>query len=402
MPLSTTQSESNSTGIIAVTACLMTVGLVMVASAGATLDQPVLRLAFWKSSFGRQAIFTLVGFVTLLVISQGGHRLLRWRENGWFQPSVALVVITAVCLVMVLVPGVGAVRNGARRWLQLGPAGGGLSFQPSELAKLALVVFLAAFLSSRWRRIGSFRHVTLPACGVLGGCVALVGIEDFGTAALLASVGGAMLIAGGVRWRHVVLLGFPLVAAMAYLIVREPYRMRRLMVFLDIWSDPRGDGYHPIQSLITIASGEMTGRGLGAGIQKYGYLPASRNDFIFSVICEETGMIGGACVIALFVAFLWLGWRVASRGISPFGRLLAFGVTLMLTMQALINIAVVTVCAPTKGISLPLVSAGGSGVILLGVMVGLLVSVAREPACETCVESRGFESPGVGVPVVQP
>ena len=187
-----------------------------------------------------------------------------------------------------------------------------------------------------------------------------------------------MLIVGGARWRHLILVGLPGAAAMAYLIIREPYRVQRLTVFLDIWSDPQGAGYHPIQSLVTIASGGFTGRGLGAGVQKYGYLPEARSDFIFSVICEETGMIGAVCVIALFLALLALGARVVNSRVSPFGRLLAFGVTFLLALQALINIAVVSVCAPTKGISLPLVSAGGSGVILLGVAVGLLVSVARE------------------------
>jgi len=372
------QTGSQVTGIVIVAAALLTIGLVMVASASATLGDSALEAGIWDSAFARQALFTAVGFVTLLLVSYGGHCLLRWREGKLFQPSVALFLVTTVCLSAVLVPGIGTVRNGARRWLQVGPEGAGFSFQPSELAKVTLVVLLAALLSGRWRQVHSFWRGLVPACAAIGGCVVLVGVEDFGTAALLAGVGAAMLIVGGARWRQLLIVALPGAAAMVYLIIREPYRVQRLTVFLDIWSDPQGAGYHPIQSLVTIASGGFTGRGLGAGVQKYGYLPESRSDFIFSVICEETGMIGALVVVALFVALLVLGARVVNRHVSSFGRLLAFGVTFTLALQALINIAVVAVCAPTKGISLPLVSAGGSGVIFLGGAVGLLVSVARE------------------------
>jgi cell division protein FtsW len=289
-------------------------------------------------------------------------------------------IITVVCLIAALAPGIGTVRNGARRWLQLGAAEWGISFQPSELAKLALVILLAAMLSGRSRFIRSFRRGLLPACVAIGCCVVLVGVEDFGTAALIAGVGAAMLLVGGARWLHLLLLSLPAAAGMVYLVLCAPYRVERLTTFLNIWADPRGAGYHPVQSLVTIASGGVTGRGLGAGVQKYGYLPESRSDFIYAVICEETGMIGAVLIIALFVALIWLGWRVvANERVSPFGRMLAFGVTFMFGLQALINIAVVLVCAPTKGISLPMVSAGGSGVVFLGIAMGLLVSAAREP-----------------------
>ena len=372
------QSCSNATGIVIVVAALMTVGMVMVASAGARVDRAIVGWRFWETAFGRQAIFTIVGFIVLLIVSNGGHRYFVWRVGRTWQPAAALYALTALCLAAALFPGVGTARKGARRWLSVGPAELGLSFQPSELAKLGLVIFLAAFLAGRWRDVRSFRRGTLPACGLVGLFVALVGIEDFGTAALLGGVGAAMLLVGGVRRSHLAMLGLPGIAAMGYLIYREPYRMERLTTFLDIWKDPRGAGYHPIQSLVTIASGGLTGRGLGAGVQKYGYLPEARSDFIFSVICEEAGLLGAAVVIGLFVVLLWLGWRAVTSEVSPFARLLAFGVTTLITLQAVINIAVVTVCAPTKGISLPFVSAGGSGVIFLGFAAGLLVSAARE------------------------
>ena len=214
--------------------------------------------------------------------------------------------------------------------MQVGPESFGLSFQPSELAKLAIVVFLAAFLSSSAGRIRSFWKGLLPACMAIGLIVSLVGKEDFGTGALLALVGGMMVVVAGAKWRHLMVfrdsshfgIGVPGSAS-------RPYRVERLMVFRNIWADPQGAGYHPVQSLVTIASGGLFGRGLGSGVQKYGYLPESRSDFIFSVICEESGMIGALVVISLFLLLMWFGWRTVRLSHSSYGRLLAFGVTSM-------------------------------------------------------------------------
>jgi len=368
-----------------VAAALLAVGLVMVASAGARLDGPIIEARFWKTAFGRQLAYAVAGFLAMLVASRGGYQWLRWRPGKWLQPAVGVYLLSLTCLAAALLPGIGLARKGAQRWLQVGPDWMGLAFQPSEFAKPALVVLLAALLAGRAHELRSFTRGLFPACAALGLCIALVGIEDFGTAALLAMVGGAMIIMAGARWTHLAPAGLCGAGAMAYLIWREPYRITRLTTFLDIWADPRGDGYHPVQSLVTIASGGFAGRGLGAGVQKYGYLPEARSDFIFSVICEETGLVGALLVIGLFAALIWLGWLVVRQQQSVFPRLLAFGLTFMLAFQAVMNIAVVTVCAPTKGISLPLVSAGGSGVIFLGLSVGLLVSVARES--ELCKEA---------------
>ncbi len=397
-------SRSNATGLAVVSACLLTVGLVAVASAGANLDRSVASWRFWESAFGRQAVFSITSFLALLAVSQGSHRLFKWRPGCLCQPALLLYGMTIFSLVAALIPGIGIARKGARRWLQIGPDSFGISFQPSELAKVVLIIMLAALLARRWQNIRSFWKGVVPACLVIGLFVGLVGIEDFGTAALLAGVGGGMLVVAGSRLWHLVLVGLPGVAALLYLVIREPYRVERLTAFLDIWSDPRGAGYHPIQSLVAVASGGLFGKGPGAGVQKYGYLPESRSDFILGVICEETGMVGAVCVMALFALLIVLGWRIVNRSDSVHGRLVAFGVTAMFGMQALINIAVVLVVAPTKGISLPLVSAGGSGVVFLGIAMGLLISVGREsetkaafvakdvenayanqPSCETCL-----------------
>ncbi|HUU81933.1 MAG TPA: putative peptidoglycan glycosyltransferase FtsW [Phycisphaerae bacterium] len=370
-------TTSAATAIILIAAALMSIGLVMVASASASLDSPVLRTDFWRATFGRQLVFAALGLAAILFTARIGHRMLRWRPGRWFQPSVLFFAVTIGCLALVLVPGIGVMRNGARRWLHFGPPDYGLGFQPSELAKLALVVLLAAYLSGRQHRLSSFWSGALPTVAAIGLCVGLVGSEDFGTAALLALVGTLMLLAGGVRWRHLLLMAAPAIAAFIGLLLAKPYRLQRLTGFLDIWSDPQGQGYHPIQSLITIASGGWFGTGLGAGVQKYGYLPEARTDFIFAVWCEETGLVGALLVILLFATLLFLGIRASAAAPTLFGRLLAIGVTLMITLQAALNIAVVTASVPPKGIALPLVSAGGSGVVLLSVAVGLLVSVAR-------------------------
>ncbi|MCK4659231.1 MAG: cell division protein FtsW, partial [Phycisphaerae bacterium] len=361
------------TAIMGVTATLMMFGVVMIASAGASLDRSLLSVTLWKSSFGRQLAFVVLGFVAMLVFARIGCKPFAWRLGSWWQPTVLLVILACACLVATLIPGVGIERNGARRWLAIGP----LVFQPSELAKVALVVFLSAFLAARGEQVKSTLKTLLPAVLVIGALTALVGWADFGTAALLGLVGGVILLTAGCRVVYLMLAALPGLALGGYLIYCEPYRVRRLISFLDIWADPQGASYHPIQSLATIVSGGWFGRGLGAGIQKYGYLPASQTDFIFSVLCEETGLFGGLTVILLFMVLLVLGLRAMRAADTSQARLLAFGVTLLICLQAVINIAVVTVMAPTKGIALPFVSAGGSGVICLGALVGLLAGVAR-------------------------
>ena len=365
------------TGVVLAAAALMSIGLVAVASASASLDAPILRAQFWQTTIGRQAVFALAGLAALLLLARTGAGFLRWRQGRWWQPSLWLLVATAALLVLVLVPGIGVERHGARRWLHFGPAGYGLGFQPSELAKLAIVVFPAAFLSGHAHLVRRFFAGLLPTAVGIGLCAGLVGVEDFGTAALLAAVGGLLLLVAGARLVHLLLLALPAAGAFVLLLLAEPYRLERLTAFRSIWQDPQGSGYHAVQSLIGIASGGWFGRGLGGGVQKYGYLPESRSDFIFAVWAEETGVVGCVVVLLLFGVLLYCGTRAALAAPGMFERLLAFGITLMITLQAVMNVAVVTVTVPTKGIALPLISAGGSGTVLYGVALGLLAGIAR-------------------------
>jgi cell division protein FtsW len=387
--------DPTATAIIGVVAALMTIGVVMVASATASLDDAFLSGPLWRSTVARQALFAALGFVTMLVFARVGCRPFAWRPSSAWQPAVGLVVLACLCLAIVLVPGVGLERNGARRWLPVGPPACGICFQPSELGKVAMVVALAAFLAHRRLRVRSVATF-LPAILVVGALCGLVGLEDFGTSALLAMTGGAMLVVAGCRLPHVVLATVPGLGAAAWLIRAEPYRWERITSFLDIWAQPQGAGYHPIQSLATIASGGWSGRGLGAGIQKYGYLPASHSDFIFAVLCEEAGLLGGLTVLGLFGALLWLGIRTMRRADSAFPRLVAFGVTMVVCLQAVINLAVVAVVAPTKGIALPFVSAGGSGIVFLGLLAGLLAGVASRETSAPPISVASEAPPATG------
>ena len=305
-------------------------------------------------------------------------------------------LFTIALLVAALIPGIGEERNGARRWLSIGPASAGLSFQPSELAKLAIIVLVAGFCSLLGGRIQKFFTGLLPLMLLLGVFGALVGIEDFGTGALLLGVGGCMLLGAGAKVWHLAITCLPAIAGMVYLIAAKSYRMERLKSFLDPFADPQGSGYHQVQSLITIASGGWWGQGLGAGIQKYGYLPEGRTDFIYAVICEELGLVGGIAVLGLFAVLLWAGRKAMIKADTEFGRLIALGITLTVGFQAAMNVAVVTVSVPTKGIGLPLVSAGGTGVILYGILLGLLINVARRREEPSFVESP------VSTPVARP
>jgi cell division protein FtsW len=365
-----------STTITCVCAALLLLGVVMVLSASARLDGPSPFDAPLSSPAMRQAAFALMALLTVLLVGLIPYEIWGIRRSAW-QPAVLMIVLALLLCAVVLVPGIGIVRNGARRWLPLGPAGWGLVFQPSEVAKVALIIFLAAYCTWRGEGLRRFWSGLMPALCIIGALAALIGKEDFGTTALLVAVSGAILLAGGARLSHLLLCSMPGIVGMVWLILAEPYRVQRLMSFQNIWDDPLGAGYHQVQSLITIAAGGWWGQGLGAGIQKYGYLPEARSDFIFAVICEELGLVGGACVLALYLVLVWKGWTAMRAAGSEFGRLLALGAVTAIGLQAAINVAVVTVTIPTKGIALPMVSAGGSGVILLGFLMGVLVNVAR-------------------------
>jgi len=368
-----------SSALLLVAAALMAIGLVMVTSATAPVERSLLDMPWWRTALGRQGTFALAGLLMMLLTARFGSVCL--ASEGFrrvFAPTLFAVLV--VLLVAALIPGIGEQRRGSQRWIQVAPAWTGVGFQPSEFAKLTLVLFLAWLLGERGRDPRLFRTAFVPASVAIGLYVLLVGKANFGTAALVGGVGSLILLVAGCRWRHLSMLGAFGALSMAGLLYAAPYRMARIAAFRDIWAEPRGAGYQPLQSLATIASGGWFGKGLGAGVQKYGYLPDSHSDFIFSVICEETGFLGGAGVIAIFCVFTYLGLRTMWGARTRFERLIAFGLTATLSLQAALNIAVVTVTTPTTGIPLPFVSAGGSGLMALSISVGLLAAIARRNA----------------------
>ena len=349
--------------LVLVTLALVAFGLVMVysaTSAAAALGNgdPI---TFLK----RQGIYALAGVALLLAASRFDHRRLRLLA-----PPLLLAALGLCAAVLVVAPEI----NGAKRWLDLGPA----SFQPSELAKLALLVWAAAYLARNgppqslaelWRPIGLVTTIF----------AALILLEpDLGTTVALLLMLAGMLVVAGVPTRVLAGAGtIALVAGLAAIWV-EPYRRARIFSFLDPWADPENTGFQTVQALIGIGSGGLTGKGLGEGVQKINYLPEQQTDMILAVIGEELGLIGTTAVIAAFAAFAFAGFTVALRCRDPFGKLLAAGVTSLVCGQASVNLAAVLGVAPLTGIPLPFVSYGGSSLVVLLASVGILLNIASD------------------------
>ena len=307
-------------------------------------------------------------------LSRTGSTRLLAPPRQWFTPVMFLYALGVLCCLLALVPGIGKEINGARRWLQLGP----IQLQASEAGKWACVLLFAWILAALPVNLSRFRGFVV-AMFPLGILCLLVVKEDFGTAALIGFCCITMMMVGGARLWHLG-IALPPVLAVGYWFVRHSpndYRWKRLISFIDPFADPKHGGYHLIQSLLSFATGGITGRGLGNGIQKLGYLPEDTTDFIFSTICEELGLFGALLTIALYLGILWAAWQIVRQAKDELGRILAFGVGAMIGFQAMINIAVATVSVPPKGLPLPLVSFGGSGLIITSAALGLVYSIAR-------------------------
>jgi cell division protein FtsW len=378
---------------------LLCLGAVMVQSASTTLSGEV--KWGWSQRGARNLAYAVGAFVAYLAVGHIDYASLARRTTAlWRSPVLWLTAAAGVSCVAVLVKGIGKEINGARRWILLGP----IQIQPSELAKWSVVVFLAWWLARPPVDLNKFFRgfipTVLPICII---CLFVV-IEDFGTAALIGVCTVVMLLAGRARLRHLAIVLPPALGAAFWFVRHEPYRWLRMTAFLDPWKNPQGEGYHMVQSLLSFSTGGILGRGLGNGIQKLGYLPEDTTDFIFAVICEELGVFGALLTVALYLGILYVAWQAIRQKRDDFGRLLAFGIGSMLGLQAIINMAVATVSVPTKGMSLPLVSAGGSGLIITCAALGLLYSVMRfehdasveEPEYERESEPEEQPDPEVG------
>lgn len=344
-------------------------GLVMVGSASVAVadrltDDPMY-------FFYRQAIFALIGLVAGFAVL---HLPLRfWQANTFTLLGVALVL-----LLLVLIPGIGHTVNGARRWIDIGP----VSMQASEPARFLLILYVAGYaarrqleLASNWG--GLFRPMFFMALASL-----LLLLEpDFGAAAVMVAVACIVLFLAGARLLYLFVLGGAAAASVALLILSSPYRLARLVSFADPWAHPYASGFQLTQSLIAIGRGEITGVGLGNSVQKLMYLPETHTDFLFAIYAEEFGLIGTVVLIALFGAIVWRGFVIARRAIDAgalFGGFVAYGMSSWLVLQAFLNIAVNMGLLPTKGLTLPLMSYGGSSLVMMCVLCALLVRVDME------------------------
>ncbi len=360
---------------------LLGLATVIVSSAGMTVGTPNpnqgnLLWFLWD----RHRLYAGLAIVAMALASRFNTRCLL-KLRGPSSPVFWLVVISLVFAAMTLVPGLGKSVNGASRWLYVGPKSWGISFQPSELVKWVMVLAIATWCTRRRGVMYRFHSGLAPMLGIVITACAMIMIEDLGTAVLLGMVALCLLLAGGARFWQLALLVPPAAVMLVGAIIRSPYRTARLGAFLDPWADPLGSGYHPIQSLLAIAQGGIMGRGLGNGIQKFGYLPEDTTDFIFAVICEELGIFGAALIVGLYLVLLWTGLAIARQCQDTFGRLFALGVVLTIGLQATLNMAVVTVMIPTKGIALPLVSAGGTGWVLTASALGLVAALDTSHQC---------------------
>ena len=357
------------------TLALLALGVVMVSSAVASVVEP----GVWYARVDlRHAAYAVLGAVLLLTLWRIDYRLL---ARGRRVPVIPAVMLAAALLtaVMVFIPGVGYAVGGYHRWIRIGPPQYAIGFQPSELLKVTLVVFLAAWLSrpaTDIRRLRTF----LAAVGVICVCTAIVVTQDLGTAVVMVVAATVTLVLAGARWRYVGALTAAGAAGFYAFIVRSPHRMLRIAAMLDPYSATNPSAYQPRQSLLAILTGGWFGRGPGNGICKQGFLPEDSTDFIFAVFCEEWGFAGALLLIALVGTWVFLARRSAVRSGEPFGRLLAGSLGFLVAVQAVLHIAVDVVAAPPTVMGLPFISAGGTALLTATAAAAVIASVSAHPS----------------------
>ncbi|HEV3472110.1 MAG TPA: putative lipid II flippase FtsW [Actinomycetota bacterium] len=348
------------------TGALVVLGLIMILSASS-----VTSFATYGSSFlffRKQLLWAVIGLVGFVFFARFDYR----RLKGFGYLTYVGVVLL---LLAVLIPGVGRVAGGSARWIGVGS----FAIQPSEFAKLALVLFAADVFSRKDERtLKEFSHTALPMLPALAVLTVLVIAQpDLGTTVLLGLIGVGMLFVAGAPLRYIFPVGIAGAALAAVAAVVEPYRRARLLAFLDPWKDPLETGYHTIQSLIALGSGGLFGVGLGASRQKWLYVPNAHTDFIYAILGEEMGLLGTVTVLGMFAFLIYLGIRVARTAPDRFGMLIAAGITIWIGSQALINMGAVTATLPVTGVPLPLVSFGGSSLVVSLVAMGIMTNIAR-------------------------
>ncbi len=350
--------------LLLLTVALTCIGVVMVYSSSAIMAADRFHDGFYFLK--RQMVYAVIGFLLMVVATY-------FNYQNWRKLAVVSLLLSIVLLALLFVPGLGVRVGGAMRWLRLP----GLTLQPAELVKLALVLYLAHSLTRKKEKVRSFVKGYLPYIIVLGLLLGMLVMQpDFGSAMIIAGVALSMLIVAGVRWLYILPTIMMTIPMVYYLVMQTEYRRRRIMAFLDPWEDPFDTGFQIIQSLVAFGKGGIAGQGLGIGEQKLFYLPEAHTDFIYSVIGEELGLVGALIVAAMFLLLILCGIRIALHCQDPFGRNLAFGLSLLLGLEAFVNVSVCLGLLPTKGLALPFVSYGGTSLVASMVAVGILLNIS--------------------------
>lgn len=339
-------------------------GLIMILSASSVKAEQLFSNSYYF--FLNQLKYLVVAIFLSIIIYK-----LKYNKLKMMAPYLLLISLGA--LILVLIPGIGRMAGGSRRWLPLGP----ISFQPSELAKLTIVIYLAAYVDKNKEKIKKFKNGVLPPVLIVGLFAFLILLEpDLGTAVTLAAVAAAMIFVGGIKISLFIGLGITSFLLGVAAIMAEPYRRQRLFTFMNPWQDPLDTGYHIIQSLLALGSGGLFGVGAGNSHQKFLYLPEPGTDFIFAVLGEEFGLVGTLFIISLYFLLAWRGLKIAANVEDDFASMLAVGITSMIIIQAIINMAVVTSLMPVTGITLPLISYGGSSLVVNLTALALLLNIS--------------------------
>lgn len=338
-------------------------GIIMIYSASSVWAQYKFNDAFHFAKY--QFIFFIISFLCMLIVKKIDYNLYKRHSNK-------ILLLSLILLILVLIPGIGTLRNGSRSWFKIGPFG----LQPSEIAKVSLIIFLSKYLEKNQNNLSNIKKSILPVLGIIFLFFGLIMLEpDFGTGMVIVLSLMLILFISGVKLKFFASLGILGILGIAGLIIIAPYRLKRIISFLNPWSDPLGSGYQIIQSLYAIGPASLLGLGFGKSIQKQFYLPEPQTDFIFAIICEEFGIVGAISVIALFISLFYIILKISLKQNNLFAKYLSFGLGMQIILQGTLNLCVVTSLIPVTGVTLPFFSYGGSSLLVSMISIGIILNI---------------------------
>ena len=338
-------------------------GIIMIYSASSVWAQYKFNDAFHFAKY--QFIFFIISFLCMLIVKKIDYNLYKRHSNK-------ILLLSLILLILVLIPGIGTLRNGSRSWFKIGPFG----LQPSEIAKVSLIIFLSKYLEKNQNNLSNIKKSILPVLGIIFLFFGLIMLEpDFGTGMVIVLSLMLILFISGVKLKFFASLGILGILGITGLIIIAPYRLKRIISFLNPWSDPLGSGYQIIQSLYAIGPASLLGLGFGKSIQKQFYLPEPQTDFIFAIICEEFGIVGAISVIALFISLFYIILKISLKQNNLFAKYLSFGLGMQIILQGTLNLCVVTSLIPVTGVTLPFFSYGGSSLLVSMISIGIILNI---------------------------